>query len=78
MSNKDAVVWGIHAGRTGEADILFLKRKSLPWVGWRLVTWGCSNPTAKPSKLRLPKPIPKASQALSRSARVRYFALYTK
>ncbi|RKX40041.1 MAG: restriction endonuclease, partial [Verrucomicrobia bacterium] len=39
MSNKDysnATIWGIHAGRTGEADSLFLKKKQVA-LGWNLV-----------------------------------------
>jgi len=33
MANKDLTVWGIHAGRTGEADSLFLK-KNVIGLGW--------------------------------------------
>ncbi|MDD5369421.1 MAG: restriction endonuclease [Anaerolineaceae bacterium] len=33
MANKDVTVWGIHAGRTGEADTLFLK-KNVVAIGW--------------------------------------------
>ena len=30
---KEITVWGIHAGRTGEADTLFLK-KNVVAIGW--------------------------------------------
>ena len=26
MSTKDTAIWGIHAGKTGDADALFLKK----------------------------------------------------
>lgn len=31
--NPDAPVWGIHAGRTGDADVLFLKQNCIA-IGW--------------------------------------------
>lgn len=33
MSSKEQIVWGIHAGRTGDADTLFLKHKVVA-LGW--------------------------------------------
>jgi restriction system protein len=33
MANKETTVWGIHAGRTGDADTLFLK-KNVVALGW--------------------------------------------
>ncbi len=33
MSNKEATIWGIHAGKTGDADTLFLK-KNFVALGW--------------------------------------------
>lgn len=33
MAEKEATVWGIHAGRTGDADTLFLK-KNVVAIGW--------------------------------------------
>jgi restriction system protein len=33
MQDNDVVLWGIHAGRTGDADTLFL-RESTMMVGW--------------------------------------------
>jgi restriction system protein len=33
MPNEDTVVWGIHGGRTGDADSLFLK-KNVVAIGW--------------------------------------------
>ncbi len=33
MSGEDKVLWGIHAGRLGEADNLFLKKKVIA-IGW--------------------------------------------
>ncbi len=34
MSERDVVMWGIHAGRTGDADNLFLKKNVIA-LGWR-------------------------------------------
>jgi restriction system protein len=36
MKDSDVVLWGIHGGRTGEADTLFLK-KNVVAVGWARV-----------------------------------------
>src|SRR5215510_13897770 len=36
MSKTDAVIWGIHAGRTGDADTLFLLRNRIA-LGWHEV-----------------------------------------
>lgn len=36
MSNKETTVWGIHAGRTGDADELFLKKNVIA-LGWEKV-----------------------------------------
>jgi restriction system protein len=33
MSTKDTAIWGIHAGKTGDADTLFLKKNFIA-VGW--------------------------------------------
>ncbi|MDO9585365.1 MAG: restriction endonuclease [Syntrophales bacterium] len=33
MSTKDTVIWGIHAGKTGDADTLFLKKHFVA-IGW--------------------------------------------
>ena len=33
-NNKDSVLWGIHAGKTGEADTLFLKKNVIA-LGWK-------------------------------------------
>ncbi|MEP6934599.1 MAG: hypothetical protein ABI988_11730 [Nitrospirota bacterium] len=33
MTTKDATLWGIHAGKTGDADTLFLKKNCVA-VGW--------------------------------------------
>ena len=33
MSNKEITIWGIHAGRGGEADVLFLKKNVIA-LGW--------------------------------------------
>jgi len=33
MGNEDKLLWGIHAGRLGEADNLFLK-KTVIAIGW--------------------------------------------
>ena len=33
MSDEEHILWGIHAGRLGDADSLFLKR-SLIAIGW--------------------------------------------
>jgi restriction system protein len=33
MADRDATVWGIHAGKTGDADTLFLKKDCVA-VGW--------------------------------------------
>jgi restriction system protein len=34
VSNKDTAIWGIHAGRTGDADSLFLKKNRIA-LGWQ-------------------------------------------
>ncbi len=34
MSEKEAVLWGIHAGKTGAADSLFLTKNCIA-IGWR-------------------------------------------
>lgn len=34
MSERDVVMWGIHAGKTGDADNLFLKKNVIA-LGWR-------------------------------------------
>lgn len=36
MSEHDPTLWGIHAGRIGEADSLFLKRNVIA-IGWDAV-----------------------------------------
>src|SRR5579862_8424066 len=36
MAEKETVVWGIHAGKTGAADSLFL-RKNFIAIGWSKV-----------------------------------------
>jgi restriction system protein len=33
MANKEITVWGIHAGRTGDAYTLFLKKNVIA-IGW--------------------------------------------
>jgi restriction system protein len=33
MTNQEGTIWGIHAGRTGDADTLFLKKKYIA-IGW--------------------------------------------
>lgn len=33
MSTKDVSIWGIHAGKTGDADSLFLKKNCVA-IGW--------------------------------------------
>lgn len=33
MTNGEAAIWGIHAGKTGDADTLFLKKKYFA-IGW--------------------------------------------
>ena len=33
MTTSDQTIWGIHAGKTGDADTLFLKKKFIA-VGW--------------------------------------------
>lgn len=33
MANREIVVWGIHAGKTGDADTLFLKKNVIA-IGW--------------------------------------------
>jgi len=33
MPERDQTIWGIHAGRRGEADNLFLKKKVIA-IGW--------------------------------------------
>jgi restriction system protein len=33
MINSEAIIWGIHAGKTGDADALFLKKKCVA-IGW--------------------------------------------
>lgn len=33
MTNDEAIIWGIHAGKTGDADTLFLQKKYIA-VGW--------------------------------------------
>jgi hypothetical protein len=34
MAEKEITVWGIHAGKTGAADSLFLKKNFIA-IGWR-------------------------------------------
>lgn len=36
MTNNETTIWGIHAGKTGDADTLFLKKKYVA-IGWSLV-----------------------------------------
>jgi restriction system protein len=36
MATNDTVVWGIHGGKTGDADSLFLK-KNFVAIGWAKV-----------------------------------------
>ena len=36
MVKSEPIFWGIHAGRTGEADNLFLKKNVIA-VGWRKI-----------------------------------------
>jgi len=36
MNEKELQVWGIHGGRTGDADSLFLK-KNVVAIGWHAV-----------------------------------------
>ena len=46
MANKDITVWGIHAGKTGDAETLFLK-KNFVALGWEKL----GNPsTYKPNR----------------------------
>ena len=33
MNEREQIIWGIHAGRLGEADNLFLKKKVIA-IGW--------------------------------------------
>ena len=33
MTEREQILWGIHAGRIGEADSLFLKKKVIA-IGW--------------------------------------------
>jgi len=33
MTNKEITVWGIHGGKTGDADTLFLKKNVIA-LGW--------------------------------------------
>jgi restriction system protein len=33
MNDKELTLWGIHAGKTGDADNLFLKKKFIA-LGW--------------------------------------------
>jgi len=33
MSDEDKTIWGIHAGRLGEASSLFLKKSAIA-IGW--------------------------------------------
>ncbi len=36
MTNNEVSIWGIHAGKTGDADTLFLKKKYVA-IGWFLM-----------------------------------------
>lgn len=36
MAYEDRTIWGIHGGRTGDADTLFLKKKRVA-LGWQLM-----------------------------------------
>ncbi len=36
MTNNEATIWGIHAGKTGDADTLLLKEKYVA-IGWFLM-----------------------------------------
>lgn len=74
----DATIWGIHGGRTGDADTLFLK-KSIIAIGWAklgdLSMLGASREAFRTPLLRRGR---KRSPARSRTTRVSCSASLTK
>lgn len=60
MSNKEITVWGIHAGRGGEADALFLK-KSVIALGWvEIGDLGALKPDREAFKVAVTKAYPES------------------
>jgi len=59
-TSKDLTVWGIHAGKTGDADALFLK-KHVVAIGWDAMgDLGTLAPTREAFKARAQKVYPDA------------------
>jgi restriction system protein len=59
MTDKERTVWGIHAGKTGDADSLFLKKNALRLVGrrWRPSTLAANREASAAERHRDNSPV---------------------